>query len=134
MVFWRPKAKGQNKIKKICLIYSSFFIFLFSIVASYYIQSLNDKSHYCFQNVFSILLLNNSNKFTLALWSFFIVHFAQKVDFRMSKVPFPHFSTDLLLLWRNFPLTQFFWVPKNSVKGGVPVLHNVFPYMQNSKS
>ena len=36
------------------------------------------------------------------------------------KAPFSHFSTDILLLQCSFPLTRFFWVPKNHVKEGVP--------------
>ena len=43
---------------------------------------------------------------------------AKKVDFGNEKVPFPSFSTKILLL----SLTQFFSGQKKRVKGGVPVL------------
>ena len=46
---------------------------------------------------------------------------AQKVDFGIQKVPFPGFSTKILLLKHGFPLKRFFSWPKNSIKGGVPV-------------
>ena len=116
----RPKEKKSH---------FSFFLFFY---LSLLLPFIFNHKHWMLNHILVFKMLrifyapfNDTNESTLALWSFFIiVHFAQKVDFRMSKDPFPNFYTNLLLLYRGFPLTRFFWVPKNSVQGGVPVFEN----------
>ena len=126
--FFSQKMEKKIKTKKKKSISSTFSPFFLVLICKRISQKASQPIIRLHFHCNILITFGNAFFFGLKVFwldkfiTFFIEYFAQKVDFGSRKVPFSCFSTKILLLYRGFPLTWFYWVAKNCVKGGVPVL------------